>query len=390
MMAGPAKANGAAAKTADVAPAAVDVMGKARSDDPGLAVDDVGHEPRLDAIYRKVRRSGVLAGCWMGLARGSGPRAGRGRARRAAQERAGGWLQLQPWEGRGCPAARCRHRRRRRCARWLPFTPPPPPLWCPPGHRRHLRLVCLHQRPVPAGPQQHQLRRHLHDPRAWPQARGVRWASWEGGLAAARLEEVGANVVGCSRASARAPCPSRCQPANPAALPPSRPRFLGAGSSIFFATYILGLVPAALLVPHIGARRMLSVLLVAWGERGLQGGGVGWRRGCRLQGSRRAAATATEPRPPPMRPPATHAPAPQASWPPAWRRSPTRPGSSRSAFCWALWSLARCLRCGGRGWGGGEGREGGGPRCGRACLEAARLCLPDDCCTGGAACSLTL
>jgi hypothetical protein len=66
-MAGPAQANGAAAKTADAPPAAVDVMAKARSDDPGLAVDDVGREPRLDAIYRKVRRSGGGAALGAGL-----------------------------------------------------------------------------------------------------------------------------------------------------------------------------------------------------------------------------------------------------------------------------------------------------------------------------------
>ncbi|KAI8466364.1 MAG: major facilitator superfamily domain-containing protein [Monoraphidium minutum] len=43
------------------------------------------------------------------------------------------------------------------------------------------------------------------------------------------------------------------------------PTAYGVGSSLFFATYILGLVPFGLLAPHVGARRLLAGLLVAWG-----------------------------------------------------------------------------------------------------------------------------
>ncbi|GBG00151.1 MFS transporter, partial [Raphidocelis subcapitata] len=44
-----------------------------------------------------------------------------------------------------------------------------------------------------------------------------------------------------------------------------KPTAYGLGSSLFYVTYILFIVPAALLVPHVGARRMLAVMLVAWG-----------------------------------------------------------------------------------------------------------------------------
>lgn len=43
------------------------------------------------------------------------------------------------------------------------------------------------------------------------------------------------------------------------------PSQYGLATSLFYATYILGLIPAGLLAPHVGARRMLAALLVAWG-----------------------------------------------------------------------------------------------------------------------------
>lgn len=43
------------------------------------------------------------------------------------------------------------------------------------------------------------------------------------------------------------------------------PSQYGLGTSLFYATYTLGLVPFGLLAPHVGARRMLAALLVAWG-----------------------------------------------------------------------------------------------------------------------------
>jgi hypothetical protein len=47
---------------------------------------------------------------------------------------------------------------------------------------------------------------------------------------------------------------------------PPRPRLrAGSAGSCFYATFIIGLVIFALLVPHVGARRVLAGVMVAWG-----------------------------------------------------------------------------------------------------------------------------